>query len=82
MQIIGIGRNFIRGGVECNIHCDRSDLHYMTDCMNINELSRVKYWGGGGLAASSSYAYADMEAKMSCAQTTSLNKGICKPCTK
>ena len=48
MQIIGIGRNFIRGGVECNIHCDRGDLHYMTDCMNINEVSRVKYWGGGG----------------------------------
>ena len=38
-------KQFHFGGAERNIHCDAA---IWTACMNINKVSRVKYWGGGG----------------------------------
>ena len=48
--LIGVGSNSILGGGgggeggggECNIHCD---VAICAACMNINKVSRVKYWG-------------------------------------
>ena len=38
-------KQFHFGEAEHNIHCD---MAICAACMNINKVSRVKYWGGGG----------------------------------
>ena len=42
LWLIGVGSNSILGEGECNIHCDTA---ICAACMNINTVSRVKYWG-------------------------------------
>ena len=39
-------KHFHFGGAECNIHCD---MAICAACMNINKVSKVKYWEGPGL---------------------------------
>ena len=56
-------KQFHFGEAKRNIHCNAT---ICTACMNINKLSRVKYWGGGALTPRppGSYAYATAKVQV------------------
>ena len=61
-SVMGVGSISILGGPNINIHCDAA---ICTACMNINKVSRVKYWGGPGPPCPpGSYAYECMHASV------------------